>query len=176
VALTANALRGDETLCRDAGMDGFLPKPISLERLANALAQWLPCADPVPVVTGSTVAHATEVIDMQQIATLRQIGTRAGTDLVGQVLQAFLEDADAQLARVEDAIGARDARQLAQVAHALKSSTANLGAGDLSSLYRRLEGQGRQNQLEEAAQLLQEVHRAHASVVQRARQLLEEAA
>ena len=41
VALTANAMQGDEQACRDAGMNGFLAKPYTLSMLHTTLAQWL---------------------------------------------------------------------------------------------------------------------------------------
>jgi CheY-like chemotaxis protein len=37
VALTANALASDEARCRAAGMDGYLQKPLTLDRLSGAL-------------------------------------------------------------------------------------------------------------------------------------------
>jgi len=39
LALTASALSEDRQKCLDAGMDGFLTKPISLEKLAEALLE-----------------------------------------------------------------------------------------------------------------------------------------
>jgi PAS domain S-box-containing protein len=42
VALTANAMRGDESKCLDAGMDGYLAKPVSLDQLRSCLATALP--------------------------------------------------------------------------------------------------------------------------------------
>ena len=42
VALTAHAFQGDREACLRAGMDDHLPKPLSLERLAEALKTWSP--------------------------------------------------------------------------------------------------------------------------------------
>ncbi len=40
LALTAHTLREDRLRCRDAGMDGFLSKPLALEDLRRALEEW----------------------------------------------------------------------------------------------------------------------------------------
>ena len=42
VALTANAMRGDEARCIEAGMDAYLAKPVSLDQLRECLATSLP--------------------------------------------------------------------------------------------------------------------------------------
>jgi CheY-like chemotaxis protein len=41
IALTANVMEGDRECCLEAGMDGYLGKPIKLEELQAALANWL---------------------------------------------------------------------------------------------------------------------------------------
>jgi len=40
VALTANAMTGDRELCEAAGMDGYLTKPIEVERLRSVLTKY----------------------------------------------------------------------------------------------------------------------------------------
>jgi CheY-like chemotaxis protein len=40
IALTANALPDDRQRCLDAGMDDYLPKPVSMQAVFEALAKW----------------------------------------------------------------------------------------------------------------------------------------
>ena len=42
IAMTAHAMQGDRDKCLDAGMNGYITKPISLRALADALDKWLP--------------------------------------------------------------------------------------------------------------------------------------
>jgi signal transduction histidine kinase/CheY-like chemotaxis protein len=185
VALTANAMHGDEKRCFDAGMNGFLAKPFTLAQLEATLGRWL--ASPIPeqtiaqtaagAVTGLESAPADlTVINMRHVATLRDIGNKAGTDLVTNLLRAFVTDSDQCLAQVESAIIAHDGQQLSRSAHALKSRTANLGAEALSDLYRQLESLGREGRIDRAQSLLEDLKAAHGRVVARARNLLDEAA
>jgi signal transduction histidine kinase/DNA-binding response OmpR family regulator len=42
IAVTANALKGEEERCLAAGMDAYITKPVNIERLHDTLARWLP--------------------------------------------------------------------------------------------------------------------------------------
>ena len=42
VAVTANVMKGDDELCRAAGMDDYMSKPVRIEKLREIIEQWLP--------------------------------------------------------------------------------------------------------------------------------------
>ena len=41
IGVTANALRGDDQICFDAGMDDYLAKPVTLDTLQSKLDEWI---------------------------------------------------------------------------------------------------------------------------------------
>lgn len=48
VALTANAMKGDDQICLDAGCDDYMPKPIDHQKLTRLLAKYLPLRQEAP--------------------------------------------------------------------------------------------------------------------------------
>ena len=186
VALTANAMQGDEQVCLAAGMDGFLAKPYTLATLHATLAKWLPGA---PSTTGSQAAPAlppppahrppaleASAINMAAIDTLRELDEAGSAALLTQLVSSFLASADNNLARVAAAASEGNAKALSQGAHALKSSTANLGAEALSGCYRELELCGREGRIDDARGLLPQTRHEHRRAVLRLQQLLMEVA
>jgi two-component system, sensor histidine kinase and response regulator len=184
-AVTANALQGDERKCLEAGMNDFLPKPFKLAQLQALLVRWLPRAGEARSAhtalesadaRNASVAPGSDAIDLRALQSVRELDPAGGMDLVKTIMRIFIESAGESLTRVENAILAHDGEQLAAAAHALKSSTANVGAKTLSEFYRRLELLGREGRLADARELLIQVRPEHQRAVERMYAILQEAA
>ncbi len=123
VALTAHALKGDMERCLEAGMDGYVSKPIRREELIEAIQCFLPCPPPS---TGNQVALATGSETLNMPETLARIGGNA--ELLGELVGIFLETYPGLLQRMGRAIAEYDYHALDSVVHTLKSSLGNFSA------------------------------------------------
>ena len=164
VALTANAMQGDEQACRDAGMDGFLSKPYTLSALHATLTGWLANSDARPAAAPTDARQQSAgvrrasaeapAINRRAIDTLQELDEPGSTALVTQLVTSFLQSAEGHLARIASALTTGDAKTAGQTAHTLKSSAANLGAEALAACYRKLEKSAREGRLDDAGVLL----------------------
>lgn len=180
VALTANAMQGDEQKCIDAGMDAFLSKPYTLATLRAMLSRWLPAAEVAAFArtVAAELDRLTEppAINLAVIDTLRELDEAGGMGLAREIFGMFLATADDSMARVELAVAEGNSVALGQAAHALKSSSANVGAQALSVCYRELEQCGREGRIEAARALVGPARREHERAVASLRNVLMEAA
>ncbi len=139
IAITGDADAEDGQRCRDAGMDGHLPKPVRLEDLAKALEG-----------TRGGRGDTKPSLDARVLEDLaRQLGA-GGLDAVRDLLAMSRETGGSLLAEMEAAVGARDLARLRLASHSLKTTAASLGAARLESLCRRLEAETRAAQAPDA--------------------------
>jgi len=131
VALTAHAMAGDRERYLDAGMDGYLAKPIDPTMLFAVVELPQPLDDRRPS-KGPFPAGADFVLDA-----LRQ---RLGSDeLVTEVTELFLVDCPATLAQIKAAVAARDRGGIRTAAHALKGAAVNFSANPVAECAGALE-------------------------------------
>jgi CheY-like chemotaxis protein len=171
IALTANAMRGDQERCEAAGMDGFLTKPIEIERLRDMLTK-LGLVDLVASAR-ATVMQPTDTqlasSDSQSppidLARLNEI-TDGDAEFAKELVATFVASGEEQLAEIHAAIGSMDREALARTAHKLKGACANIHAEAVRAIAARLEDEAATGSATEFrmcnAQLQQEFARAKA--------------
>jgi HPt (histidine-containing phosphotransfer) domain-containing protein len=104
------------------------------------------------------------ILDGDVIASLRELNEADGPDLLVELVQLFLADTPRRIAEVDSALARGDHAALERAAHALKSSSANLGASGLSKIFRELESAGRNHDLVQAASLVRESQQEYGRV------------
>jgi CheY-like chemotaxis protein len=140
IALTANAMTGDRELCEGAGMDGYLTKPIEVERLRDILTKYGLEKDGVPA--GGAAAPSAK--DMENSAAPVDLGefhriTDSDPQFAQELIAAFISSGEQQLNEITAAIAQNDCTGLAKAAHKLKGASANIHARALKSLAEQLE-------------------------------------
>ena len=138
VALTADATPESRARCHDAGMDGFLTKPLDAAELEAVLEQVV-AADAVASAAGDETPVEGVVLDPDRLAMLRGLGSGDGRGLLPTVAAAFTASSPQLLLTIRSAAGDQDAPALRRAAHQLAGSAANLGASRVADLARRLE-------------------------------------
>ncbi len=136
VAMTANALKGDQEKCLAAGMDGYIPKPVRIEKLAETMKRWDAPLDPFT------------------LKELKEAGGRGDPGLLSDLAEAYLKDLRARLEAIVSAAAAGDGEELRKAAHSLKGSSANLGARRMQKLCDMLEQAGASGDLRRTGELL----------------------
>jgi CheY-like chemotaxis protein len=155
IAMTANALKGEAEKCLAAGMDDYIPKPVTAHHLETVLTRWRAQAEP---------SVAQEAVDTSALTALRDLQGAGQPDILAELIAVYLRDTPPRLAALHEAVARADVGALRGAAHSLKGSSSQIGAVQMAQLCADLEEQLRAADLADAAQTLRRLEAAFGRV------------
>ncbi len=172
IAQTANAFRDDRERCLSVGMDDYIAKPFTQEDLKTILGRWVEAA---PAAAGGPEKRAEEpapakpkseleTLDVSALERIMALRSEGSFELLLKVVETYLEHSTQLIRDLDQVIENRDGEGIRAGAHALKSSSANVGAEKLAGLLKRLEVAGREMSFGMATALYAEVTAEHKKV------------
>ena len=172
IALTANALSGDAEKCYAAGMDRYLSKPFTSEQLYRVLESCLPDGDAGEAAAKTSdmktldANSVDEILDPQALGRIRALHRPGGPNLLAKVLGLYSSSSLSLTEALRTAALSQDVEGLRQAAHALKSSSANIGATAFADICKQVETAAAGGDFDHACLLLEDLLAEHQKVLQ----------
>jgi CheY-like chemotaxis protein len=140
VAVTANAMKGEDERCLAAGMDAYLAKPVNLDQLRATLERWMPIEE-----AGREAADIDEVPKPPSAVDRDVLAAWLGDDdrAINSLLAKFRDTAVAAEREIGAASRAGDLPTLAAAAHKLKGAAQTVGAAGVGTAAATLEQAGK---------------------------------
>jgi CheY-like chemotaxis protein/HPt (histidine-containing phosphotransfer) domain-containing protein len=149
IAITAHAQTLDRARCVEAGMDGYLSKPMDSELLRRAIAELVPMAAAEPDAPPAEPSGGP--VDFERLKEF--VGGDA--QLLAEVVQIFLDDAPVTLEIAARAISDSDSAGVETSAHRLKGSLSTIGSQAAADTADLLETLARGGALDGATELFE---------------------
>jgi len=142
IALTANAMKGDDKKCLAAGCDDYLPKPINRLQLLEKLRKYMVKTDSDESSHSNRVEYPNQ--NPQEAVEFAELIKKVADEQVAEeIIHNFLVENEELIDMLGKAVKADDFKQIKLYAHTMKVSAANIFARRLSELAGRLEDAAR---------------------------------
>jgi PAS domain S-box-containing protein len=151
IAMTANAMSGDQENYLRAGMDDYISKPVNLDDLRNMLDKW--GTKIISEKTGVLEELSDEIeltfIDEKKISFLQDMRTEADLEFFKEMLDIYVKEIPKNLNFIRNAIFQNNPDHLRFYVHKIKGSALTLGIENVLGNLRILEDMALENQINE---------------------------
>lgn len=134
ITLTAHALAEEQEICKQAGMDDFLTKPIDLDLLYEVLKKWLITdvtdEELISVISEKHYAHINDSHQIRYSEGLRRVGDNEV--VYKKMLLDFSHNYANSFTKLQELFEANDFKKLSEYAHTIKGLAGNLGCVNLA--------------------------------------------
>jgi len=133
VSVTANALKGDKERFLEAGMDGYISKPIENAKLEEVLNKFIPHQ-------GENVSQNLELPSYANLSA-EEMAEKIGLNAkhIPVLIQSFTEESVGILEQLEEAISSNNYAEISSTAHSIKGSSGNLKFTEMYELAKEVE-------------------------------------
>ncbi len=139
IAMTAHSMKGDKERCLDAGMNGYVSKPLDIRDIPNIIWKYVPADE-----EAAASELQEDVID--RTSALKMID--GDMELYGYICKLFREQSPVVIGEIKEAIECGDIEKVGHKAHPLVSSAGSIGAFAISKAAVELELAARNNNTE----------------------------
>jgi CheY-like chemotaxis protein/HPt (histidine-containing phosphotransfer) domain-containing protein len=138
IAMTANAMDSDRKNCFEAGMDGYLSKPVRIEALEAELTR--------------SSENIGQVVDFSVLSKFGEM-TGSGGDAVKELVEIFSEETPQAIAQIRNDIERRHVQGLNIQAMQLARACENFGADRMKMLCANLQAAGKSGDFAGASEI-----------------------
>ncbi|MCU0430091.1 MAG: PAS domain S-box protein [Cytophagaceae bacterium] len=136
IALTANAIMGDEEQYLKAGASGYISKPFEEEELRSILCKHVTANRSQTVIANAP--HSKSRPDMYDLRKLQEI-SKGNRDFVKKMIQLFIDNTPKEIDKMEAAYTAGDFKSVKDIAHSIKPGIDTMGLSQEGKWIREIE-------------------------------------
>jgi CheY-like chemotaxis protein len=141
IALTANAIKGENDKCIAAGMNDYIAKPFKEDEFLKKIAYWLKTVFTLGTSNAVPEQPAEALYDLSALIAI----SKGNTGFVKKMLTLFCEQTPSLIQQMRVFYTEKSLEKMAALAHKIKPSIDNLKIESLKPVVRKIESVGKAN-------------------------------